>query len=38
MLADTLFGLGLAVGSLALTVLAFELIGLGLTYRRDDER
>ena len=35
MLADALFGLGLAVGSLILTVLVFELIGLGLTYRRD---
>lgn len=35
MLVDALFGLGLAVGSLALTVLVFELIGLGLTYRRD---
>ncbi len=35
MMADVLFGLSLAVGSLALTVLVFELIGLGLTYRRD---
>lgn len=33
-MADVLFGLGLAVGSLALTVLVFELIGLGLSYRR----
>ena len=35
MLVDALFGLGLAVGSLILTVLVFEAIGLGLTYRRD---
>jgi len=34
MLVDVLFGLSLAVGSLALTVLVFELIGLGLTNRR----
>jgi len=34
MMADVLFGLGLAVGSLALTVLVFELIGLGLIHRR----
>lgn len=38
MLVDALFGLGLAVGSLLLTIIAFELIGLGLTYRRDNER
>jgi hypothetical protein len=35
MLVDALFGLGLAVGSLLFTVTVFEMIGLGLTYRRD---
>jgi hypothetical protein len=34
MLVDALFGLSLAVGSLALTILVFEMIGLGLSYRR----